>query len=488
MEKRAVYCMNLEDSRAGNEDIALSQEKFVFCLRRQVIGIGSIPNKETDESDSDYDSAKKYISALNPGDLVWIKKPGKDKYYIAEIAEGEPYTAIDSAFAKYDLSYCRNCKFRILWSGNNVPEKYADDIKKLIVHGTIQPITDAALVDFVNDLWENITIREKQSHKTGTGISKMPRKSFKEIVRSPLFIVLLCVIVGIAAFFSVHQIVTNRSTRETKEMNEELQGQTFVSDQGEEIRVWSIKSDGLYDEKVYEIDENNNNTAKLKSTVEEKPLSYDISIWGELWGINDGTPQFDSNGNVIKIGEYSLATEEQLSMIQQADERELTKHKLSDFIMTLDEYRDVYKASGLPVTDKLIDLDLEDFCILYKQDPELILITDNGIPDENTVRLISDSADGKNRGYDYMMRPILLYLKSIPGALTDINEIVDRWDAAEEEANFAGEIVSEFTHNGITYCKSEFLTHSRMYIEISVDKNHEIYLADYPEFTDKVNT
>ncbi len=484
MEKRAVYCMNLEDSRAGNEDIALSQEKFVFCLRRQVIGIGSMPNKETDESDSDYDSAKKYISALNPGDLVWIKKPGKDKYYIAEIAEGEPYTAIDSAFAKYDLSYCRNCKFRILWSGNNVPEKYADDIKKLIAHGTIQPITDAALVDFVNDLWENITIREKQSHKTGTGISKMPRKSFKEIVRSPLFIVLLCVILGIAAFFSVHQIVTNRSTREAKEMNEKLQGQTFVSDQGEEMRVWSIKSDGIYDEKVYEIDESNNNTVKLKSTVEEKPLSYDISIWGELWSINDGAPQFDSKGNVIKIGKYSLATEEQLSMIQQADERELTKHKLSDFIMTLDEYRDVYKASGLPVTSDTIDLNADGLIPYHVSDDETFVILPSF--DDNQVILNFLSRNGKNHGYEYMMRPILLYLETLPGAITNMDEILNRWNKVEEHQTTA--TYAAFTYNGISYEKTELYTSPEINIRVVIDTNYDVYLADYPEFYDTVNS
>ncbi len=300
-----------------------------------------------------------------------------------------------------------------------------------------------------------------------------------------LLIALTCAVTGIIAFFTIHGVVYNIvSSKNTQNTNEKLEDKIFVFYHDNQIRVANIKENGTYIQKRYQ--KSDDGIAKLIATDGKKMLNYSFTYWGNIVSINSGPLQYDNNGNIIKFGAdgYTLATEEELSIIQAAEERESTKCKLSDFMMTPDEYRAVYKASGMPISNNLIDLDSKDFCILYekkdynKKTLESILITDNGIPDKNTVRLISDSLNGKTRGYDYMMRPILLYLKNIPGALADIHEIIDRWDAVEEKPNFAGEIISIFTHNGITNYKMESSTDSRMYIEISVHKNHEIYLAD----------
>ena len=75
MSKRAVYCMNLKDNRGGSSP-ASSKGKFDFCHSEQVVGIGWAANENTSESESAFVSAKNYLFALNPGDLLWIKKPG----------------------------------------------------------------------------------------------------------------------------------------------------------------------------------------------------------------------------------------------------------------------------------------------------------------------------------------------------------------------------------------------------------------------------
>lgn len=489
MNNRAVYCMNLKDNRTGSNE-ASSHEKFDFCLEQQVIGIGWASDEGNFETNQAFIDAKKYMSSLKAGDLVWIREPGKDMYYIAEIMDGELYTPTDPLFSEHDLGYCLNCKFYKVGTRNDIPMEYNGFLNRLVTPQTIQPRTDVELIAAVNNLWLRIVEREEQETKNNHNVQK---KRVAEIIKKYkiLFIALLCVIIGIAAFFIVHEIVYNSVSENARnEMNEKLCGKTFVQHTDEDtMDVVIIKNENdtsyaSYNRTMYDISEK---SAEIQC--DNYNLSYDYSFWGNITAVwIDGKVfSIDSQENNAGFGDYSLATDEDLATIKAIDDRLKTKCKLSDFMMTLDEYRTAYKASGMPVSDKLIDLDLKDMVILYnnKKIPEYVIITDNGVPDKNTVRVASDSANGKIRGYDYMMRPILLYLKNIPGALTDRNEILDRWKAVEEEPSYAGEIVSEFTHNGITYYKSESSTDLRMFIEIRVNKNHIIYLADYPEFIAK---
>lgn len=300
-----------------------------------------------------------------------------------------------------------------------------------------------------------------------------------------LFIASFCVVIGIIAFFAVHGVVYNIVSNEnTQSMNEQLAGKTFVFYRDDQIWVAKMNDDGTYIQKRYQ--QSDDGVVSLVATDGEQKLDYSYTFWGDLFLPGS---ELDAAGNVVKFGAdgYTLATQEELSLIQSAEERALTKCTLSDFMMSMDEYRAAYKASGMPVSDELIDLDMGETCILYKDDSTgTYVMAVNNMPEKNTFRVISDSLNGKSRGYDYMMRPILLYLKDIPGALTDVHEIIDRWDAVENTGTLGNEVVAEFTHNGITYYRSE--DSSRIYVEIKVDKYHEVYLADYPEFMSESNT
>lgn len=299
-----------------------------------------------------------------------------------------------------------------------------------------------------------------------------------------LFIASFCVVIGIIAFFAVHGVVYSIiSDKNTQSMNEQLAGKTFVFYRDDQIWVANMNDDGTYIQKRYQ--KSDDGVVSLVATDGEKKLDYSYTFWGDLFLPGS---ELDSAGNIVKFGAdgYTLATQEELSMIQLAEERELTKCTLSDFMMSMDEYRAAYKASGMPVSDELIDF-VDESCILYKDDfTDTFVMAVNDMPDRNTFRVISCFSNGKILGYDYVMRPILLYLKDIPGALTDVQEITDRWDSVENTGALGNEIVAEFAHNGITYYRSE--NSSRIYVEIKVDKFHEVYLADYPEFMTESNT
>ena len=82
MDSRAVYCMNLKDNRGENTAVP-SQKKFNFCLQQHIIGVGWASCEENQETIQAFIAAKKCMSTLKSGDLVWIKAPNEDLYYIA---------------------------------------------------------------------------------------------------------------------------------------------------------------------------------------------------------------------------------------------------------------------------------------------------------------------------------------------------------------------------------------------------------------------
>ena len=152
MSERPVYCMNLKDNREGST-LASSKIKFDFCFREQIVGIGWAFNEKSSETELAFADAKKYLSALKPGDLVWIKKPGEDLYFIAEILDEKPFCSKDDRYGKHDLSCWRKCRFYTVGSKADIPAEYTDYLKRLVTPQTIQSRTDAELIDAVNRMW-----------------------------------------------------------------------------------------------------------------------------------------------------------------------------------------------------------------------------------------------------------------------------------------------------------------------------------------------
>lgn len=479
MSERAVYCMNLKDNREGST-LASSKIKFDFCLSEQVVGIGWASDKIS-LSEPAFADAKKYLSALKPGDLVWIKKPGEDLYFIAEILDEKPFSSGDDRYDKHDLGYCRKCRFYRVGSKADIPDEYIDYLKRLVTPQTIQSRTDTELIDAVNSIWMNCDEQEEtQSAGNETETLSSDKKRGKKIPKKykVLLIALSSIIVGLVAFFVVHGVVFDiRSGEAEREMNAKLEDKIFVHRADDVMVVLNIKANGIYDKKNYRIGEDENTLEFEEAEITGDQLKYYYSYWGDLIRITAYGYGFNSNEIAIQFGtEYTLATEEELAMINKADERELTKRKLSDIMMTADEYKEAYKASGMPVSEDLIDVDM-----LYsdKLDDTTFLV----VVDAEEFKVLTKSAKGTYYGYDYMMGPMMLFLESVPGALKTTTEIIQRWDAAEEADSFMPDVKkAEFTYNGITYTRVTENGTRFMSIEISVDKSYEIYLADYPEF------
>ena len=154
MDSRAVYCMNLKDNRGENTAVP-SQKKFNFCLQQHIIGVGWASCEENQETIQALIVAKKCMSTLKPGDLVWIKAPNEDLYYIAEILEGELFTSSDDKFAEHDLGYYRNCKFYKVGTKDDIPNEYVGYLKRLVTLQAIQARTSPDIVNVVNTIWQH---------------------------------------------------------------------------------------------------------------------------------------------------------------------------------------------------------------------------------------------------------------------------------------------------------------------------------------------
>lgn len=100
--------MNLKDNRTCSS--IKNNEKFRFCRKNKVVGIGWADYDEDKISDIGFKKADNAIKQFNCGDLVWVRDIESDVYYICEITESvkkrEEYD-----YKSHDLGKCCKCKF-----------------------------------------------------------------------------------------------------------------------------------------------------------------------------------------------------------------------------------------------------------------------------------------------------------------------------------------------------------------------------------------
>ena len=123
--------MNLKDNRTCSS--IKNSEKFRFCRKNKVVGIGWAEYDEDKISDIGFKKADNAIKQFNCGDLVWVRDIESDVYYICEITESvkkrEEYD-----YKSHDLGKCCKCEFF------RVGQKLPDNIIRsdLVSRSTIQ--------------------------------------------------------------------------------------------------------------------------------------------------------------------------------------------------------------------------------------------------------------------------------------------------------------------------------------------------------------
>lgn len=121
---RKVWCVNLKDNRDSDRKNKDTELKFRLCMEKEIIAIGwSVPGvinswqEYLAFADKFWGAESEYIVGTNAikemvyGDLVWVKNPVSDEFYIAEILDKAPDPSIYSNLTEFDICAYRKCKF-----------------------------------------------------------------------------------------------------------------------------------------------------------------------------------------------------------------------------------------------------------------------------------------------------------------------------------------------------------------------------------------
>ena len=299
-----------------------------------------------------------------------------------------------------------------------------------------------------------------------------------------ILILTICAVGCILTFFIVRQIVFDSvSENASNEMNEKLGGKTFVAQINEDIiELITIEpykfGTPLHFKRIkYE------NGEEPRTVEENAILSYTYSYWGNITNIKipstygsvsrDVLYSVESEGDVISFGDYSLATDEVLETVKKFEERAASKSTLGNFLMTAREYKKALAYAGgsyhfednettyVYDNNKMPYVRMSEYDVMYPTVSRLMCLWESFTIDDDAG----------------MLTPITVYLENIPGSITSVRKLVDRWDSVSKSTGDGGSF-SSFKEGGITYTRTESSKGSIL-LEIEVQKNHVIYLADY---------
>ncbi len=211
---RQVFCMNLVDNRSDKpENPEIS--KFRFCKDKSIIGIGWVDYDNPDGKDpmelAAYHQARGVLKAMQPGDLVWVRDPEEDIYYICRVDEAlDENIKLKEEYRNHDLSLVLHCKYYKIGSREQLPEG-------------IEPasLISRCAVRFVRD--ENLRKRTIEVFKK-IGSIRANAKSNKKIRN--LLIILPVVFALLIAGVITGSILYSKS--ESKRIESELVGKFFI--------------------------------------------------------------------------------------------------------------------------------------------------------------------------------------------------------------------------------------------------------------------
>ena len=107
INRRKIWSIHLEDNRENGKNID-SDEKFNTCKIHNILAIGW-QDCDTDDTCA-YKKAYNALKKMSKGDLVWVKNPQKQEYYICEILNNRMID-FDKELAAFDVSTGRIAEF-----------------------------------------------------------------------------------------------------------------------------------------------------------------------------------------------------------------------------------------------------------------------------------------------------------------------------------------------------------------------------------------
>lgn len=121
----SVWKMNLKDNRDEKPE-NLKESKFDFCKKKGILGIGwanhdKNENATTTEKETGYERAKNSFFSLKINDLVWVKNPETNYYYLCRI-KSQALLTKKKEYIDNDVSLYRNCEYIDIGTADKLPD------------------------------------------------------------------------------------------------------------------------------------------------------------------------------------------------------------------------------------------------------------------------------------------------------------------------------------------------------------------------------
>ncbi len=132
-----VWLMNLKDNRdEANKPSDLTKSKFQFCLEHKIVGIGWV---DQEPDNAAFARAQNALSEFEAGDLVWVRDPNTQEYYLCRITASAVSTQ-DEEWNRQDIGQYCACEFFRVGAAESLPEEIARE--SLISRSTISRADD----------------------------------------------------------------------------------------------------------------------------------------------------------------------------------------------------------------------------------------------------------------------------------------------------------------------------------------------------------
>ena len=355
------------------------------------------------------------------------------------------------------------------------------------------------------------------------------QKSSKNFFKSKKWLLLFFAFIVIILAIIISIIGTNKTKTENNAIKENisvsLSGKRFSAIEGLELYIVNVNDNGEFSTEAYKLSADAKRIeARLWSDNDYSDLYYDLAITvlsKNKYYTAIGYPVFENDeivglkellfedyneieGETAYAIDYNLITTEHEKMIKTYLEKDKTKVELNELLPTCKDFLNKSINKGYITAESKTDYSKNNIDITINKSSSSAFTMRLNITYPNAQTPYSDEkitgikitniSSSSLPNYD-LPKYIIPYLEVFPNALfkeKDLIKIIkDKGKITSEiitapKANYYDNITT-YTTNGITYTYNEQIitTDSSPFyksLEITIDTDHAIFLADYPEY------
>lgn len=428
-----VWLMNLKDNR-DNAEVDGTEKKFKFCKEKNIVGIGWVDYKKNKIKDLGYERAKAAIERFQYGDLVWVKDNVNKKYYICKINDNSNKITEEEC-NNYDISEYRFCQYYYVGDSDKLPKSINE--RDLVSISTIRRANED-IANATVDFFKTFTTENKD-----TSVSP----GIKQKTKRTIIIGMTIVFFIVAAIVCSSIFATKKKIKKDLEVNKVI---SFISGKTYSIELTSEYGNvkNLKENIWYSFSNKNDENIVVADQIICNLNNTKIFAYNE--GNSEGTFSVDTDkkrleinfhSEVPKFYNYQINTDDsieftELDIVEKYTpvlNNEVNINEITQTITQIwytarksyiDNYKQTYNTSNSLILKNTIMRDQIGGSIGY--------IGVINIPESFSDEFVSSYSYNANKLYsnktlDYIIAPAILFLKGIPTAITDEEELINKF-------------------------------------------------------------